>query len=37
VGLSSATVQAHLTAALSKTGSTNSTEAARIAFDNGWL
>jgi two-component system response regulator DesR len=37
LGLSSATLQAHLTAAVSKTGSANSHEAARVAYDNGWL
>jgi two-component system response regulator DesR len=36
-GLSTATLQAHLAAAQSKTGSRSSTEAARVAYDNGWL
>lgn len=36
-GLSTATLQAHLAAAQSKTGSGSSTEAARVAYDNGWL
>ena len=37
LGLSSATVQAHLSAALSKTGSTNSMDAVQVAAGNGWL
>lgn len=37
LGLSSATLQAHLTAAVSKTGGANSHDAARVAYDNGWL
>jgi len=37
LGLSGATVQAHLAAAYSKTGSTNSMDAVRVAADNGWL
>jgi len=37
LGLSSATLQAHLVAAQGKTGSRSSTEAARVAYDNGWL
>lgn len=37
LGLSSATLQAHLAAAQSKTGSRSSADAARIAYDNGWL
>lgn len=36
-GLSSATLQAHLAAAQSKTGSRSSADAARVAYDNGWL
>lgn len=36
-GLSSATLQAHLAAAQSKTGSRSSGEAAHVAYDNGWL
>jgi two-component system response regulator DesR len=36
-GLSNATLQAHLAAAQSKTGSRSSADAARVAYDNGWL
>ncbi|MDQ7904165.1 response regulator transcription factor [Phytohabitans sp. ZYX-F-186] len=36
-GLSSATLQAHLAAAQSKTGSRSSADAARVAYENGWL
>jgi two-component system response regulator DesR len=37
LGLSTPTLQAHLVAAQSKTGSRSSTEAAQVAHDNGWL
>lgn len=37
LGLSAPTLQAHLAAAQSKTGSRSSAEAARVAYDNGWL
>jgi two-component system response regulator DesR len=37
LGLSAATLQAHLTAALCKTGGGDTYEAARIAYDRGWL
>jgi two-component system response regulator DesR len=37
LGLSGATLQAHLTAALCKTGGVDTDEAARIAYDRGWL
>jgi two-component system response regulator DesR len=37
LGLSGATLQAHLNAALCKTGCVDTYEAARIAYDRGWL
>jgi two-component system, NarL family, response regulator DesR len=37
LGLSGATLQAHLAAALCKTGGVDTHEAARIAYDRGWL
>ncbi|MEV6693641.1 response regulator transcription factor [Micromonospora sp. NPDC051196] len=36
-GLSSATLQAHVVAAVSKTGAPDPHEAARVAYNNGWL
>jgi two-component system, NarL family, response regulator DesR len=36
-GLSTATLRAHLAAAQSKTGSRSFAEAARVAYDNGWI
>jgi len=37
LGLSSATLQAHVAAAMSKTGAHDPHDAARVAYDNGWL